>query len=327
MLVRDLAGALPGSGARPRVRRRSADRTRARGATRSPMRSVSTCRRRCWKPRPSAFVTTCACRFVTHDLDDPLPFDPGSFDAVITSLAVHHVERRSQARPLRGDRRPAPARWCVRQPRDRRQPDPGAARPVARRDGRPRRPERPAPRHEQPARLDRRSRPRAGRLHLEVAEPGPAPGRASARLTPPAVQRVGSSETARFGTFQQRVGQGDRELGRVGGPRRIAFVELHDLRPAPQEVRGGPVRQPIRLQRVRALVRPPVDPGRNGAATWRPMRSRSSPRRSRRPGRARACAPRRSAGRRRTASVQSMTTWCHVPSGLSLKMFNGWKSP
>jgi SAM-dependent methyltransferase len=30
--------------------------------------------------------------FTTHDLDDPLPFDPGSFDAVITSLAVHHVD-------------------------------------------------------------------------------------------------------------------------------------------------------------------------------------------------------------------------------------------
>ena len=29
--------------------------------------------------------------FLTHDLDDPLPFDPGSFNAVITSLAVHHV--------------------------------------------------------------------------------------------------------------------------------------------------------------------------------------------------------------------------------------------
>jgi tRNA (cmo5U34)-methyltransferase len=29
--------------------------------------------------------------FLTHDLDDPLPFDAGSFDAVITSLAVHHV--------------------------------------------------------------------------------------------------------------------------------------------------------------------------------------------------------------------------------------------
>ncbi len=28
--------------------------------------------------------------FVTHDLDDPLPFD-GPFDAIITSLAVHHV--------------------------------------------------------------------------------------------------------------------------------------------------------------------------------------------------------------------------------------------
>lgn len=29
--------------------------------------------------------------FMTHDLDDPLPFEPGTFNAVITSLAVHHV--------------------------------------------------------------------------------------------------------------------------------------------------------------------------------------------------------------------------------------------
>jgi tRNA (cmo5U34)-methyltransferase len=28
--------------------------------------------------------------FVAHDLDDPLPFD-GPFDAIVTSLAVHHV--------------------------------------------------------------------------------------------------------------------------------------------------------------------------------------------------------------------------------------------
>jgi SAM-dependent methyltransferase len=29
--------------------------------------------------------------FVTHDLEDPLPFD-GPFDAIVTSLAVHHVD-------------------------------------------------------------------------------------------------------------------------------------------------------------------------------------------------------------------------------------------
>lgn len=37
------------------------------------------------------FVGDGRVTFTTHDLDDPLPFDRGSFDAVITSLAVHHV--------------------------------------------------------------------------------------------------------------------------------------------------------------------------------------------------------------------------------------------
>ena len=97
--------------------------------------------------------------FTTHDLDDPLPFD-GPFDAVVTSLAVHHVDdERKRALYAEIAALLAPGGvFANLEIVD--EPDPGAARPVARRDGRPRRPERHPARHDEPARLDRRGRAR-----------------------------------------------------------------------------------------------------------------------------------------------------------------------
>ena len=107
---------------------------------------------------------------IAHDFDNALPFD-GPFDAIITSLALHHASD-ERKRPLHAEiaqllapggvfcnleivASPTQAlhdRWREEMERTR--------RPVGR-----------VVRHGDPARVDQRDRTRERRLHLEVAKP------------------------------------------------------------------------------------------------------------------------------------------------------------
>jgi tRNA (cmo5U34)-methyltransferase len=90
VLIRDLAGALPGrlldlgcgDGRLTALAFEAYPESRATCVDMSPpMLEAATAR----------FGSDERVSFMTHDLDDPLPFDAGSFDAIVTSLAVHHV--------------------------------------------------------------------------------------------------------------------------------------------------------------------------------------------------------------------------------------------
>ena len=181
VLVRDLAGALPGrlldlgcgDGRLTALTLAAYPESTALCVDMSPPMLEAAAQRFRDEPRVS---------FATHDLDHALPFD-GPFDAIITSLAVHHVTDARKVTLYAEIAALLAPGGRVRQPGDREEPDAGAARPMARRDGRPRRSRRPALRHDEPARLDQRGRARERRLHLEVAQPGPAAGRTTPPLT------------------------------------------------------------------------------------------------------------------------------------------------
>ena len=178
--------------------------------------------------------------FAQARLDEPLPVD-GPFDAIVSSLAIHHVtDERKQSLYAESAALLAPGgvfanleivasptpelhvRW---------REEMGARRPVGQ-----------AARPFQPAAVARRRGPRPGRLHLEVAQPRPH----AAASAPPA----DSADRVELGRRpdEQRLGHRERDGIGVVGPFRIqALVQPDDLRPAAQQVGGGPVGEPLRV--------------------------------------------------------------------------------
>ena len=128
------------------------------------------------------FVDDDRVELVTHNLDDPLPFD-GPFDAILTSLAVHHVtdERKVTLYAEIAQLLAPGGVFCnleiVKSPtqalHDQWRDEMGA------RDD-------PADRltdMTSQLSVDQRRRPRERRLHLEVAQPGAPAGRTRPFLT------------------------------------------------------------------------------------------------------------------------------------------------